>query len=147
MRSRSRGVKAFIIAYALLGSTLILGGLPYLFLAAAAHNPPFWWLLPHLCFILMGTVLCSAAYGMYKAQPWAWWVWLGISMAGVAIAIIIHVMIFLWFPIPVGIVPAPVFLRFFIRPELGMALVVLSASIVSIWYANRPHVKRYFGVA
>jgi len=141
----SRGIKAFVIAYALLGSTLILGGLPYLFLMAA-HHLSFWWILPYLCFCLMGAVLCSVAYGMYKAQPWAWWTWLGISLAGLAIATIIHVMIFLWFPIPVTIVPAPVFLRFFVRPELGMALIVLGASLVSIWYALRPHVKQYFGV-
>jgi len=146
VRSRSRGLAVFAILYILTGFALIAGGLPYLSFGLLMASPPES-ILPFACFCLMGSTLVTVAIGIWKGFSWAWWCWLGLSAAGIAIAAIIHVMIALWFPIPATLVPVPLFLRFFVRVELAMAIAVLSASLVSIWYATRPHVKEWFGVA
>jgi len=146
MRSRSRGLTVFAILYILAGFVLLAGGLPYLSFGLLAAAPPGW-ILPFACFCLMGSTLVTVAVGIWKGFSWAWWCWLGVSAAGIAIAAIIHVMIALWFPIPATLVPVPLFLQFFIRAELAIAIVVLCASLISIWYAYRPWVKEWFGVA
>jgi len=143
--NRSKGLTAFTAVYVVAGCILILGGLPNITLGIWVGVSPYW-ILPYVCFIIMGAALCVIGYGMWRAEPWAWWAWVGVSLSGIAIAVLIHVCIALWFPVPATLVPVPVFLRFFIRPELGIALGVLAASILSIWYARKPHVKRYFGV-